>query len=206
MSPKKVDKEKKKQAILMSAIRVFAEKGVHNTKIADLALAAGIGKGTIYEYFRSRDEIFIEAFNFILRDMETRLKAEIAIPEEPETKLKSMTNIVFSSLDQFSGDMANLFIDIWHEGIRSKSGPGGGLIDLGQLYEDIRLEYKQVIDEGIQSGEFRKIDSRMAASTILAAVDGLILQWILNPEAVDLHSANVKIMDLFLNGIKRHEE
>jgi len=187
MSPKKVDREKKKQKILMSAIRVFAEKGVHNTKIADLAKAARIGKGTIYEYFRSRDQIFIEAFNFILRGMESRLRSEIAIPEDPDVKLKSMTNIIFSSLDQFSGDMANLFIDIWHEGIRNKSGNGEGLIDLGQLYENI----------------FRQIDSRMAASTILAAVDGLILQWILDPKAVDLQSANNKIMDLFLNGIKK---
>ena len=203
MAPKKIDKPKKKRQILLAAAQVFAEKGVRNTKIADLARAAGIGKGTIYEYFRSRDEIFVEVVNLIMGDMESRLREELAIAKPPDEKLRSMTNIVFTSFDQFSRDMASLFVDIWNEGIRGPSEGGQGLIDLKQLYDDVRREYAQVIDDGIKTGCFREIDSHAAASTILGSIDGLILQWILNPEAIDLNSANDKIMDLFLNGIRK---
>ena len=65
--PKIVDKAAKKNEILLAAMRLFAEKGVVNSKMADIAIAAGIGKGTIYEYFRSKEEIFGEAFSTIHR-------------------------------------------------------------------------------------------------------------------------------------------
>ena len=62
MSPKIIDKEAKKAEILQAAMQVFSRKGVAKTRMADIAVAAGIGKGTIYEYFRSKEEIFAAAF------------------------------------------------------------------------------------------------------------------------------------------------
>ncbi len=60
--PKIVDKEAKRKKILEASMRVFAKKGVENTKMKDIAKSAGIGKGTIYEYFNSRDEILQKSF------------------------------------------------------------------------------------------------------------------------------------------------
>ena len=53
--PKIVDKKKKREKILETAITVFAKRGIANTKITDIAEAAQVGKGTIYEYFHSKD-------------------------------------------------------------------------------------------------------------------------------------------------------
>jgi AcrR family transcriptional regulator len=205
MSPKKVDKDQKKQTILLAAMKVIAQKGVKNTKMADVAAMADIGKGTIYEYFRSRDEIFIEACNFVILSMESRLRRELSIRKAPEQKLRDMTRIIFSGLEQFSPEMAALFIDIWSEGIRHKTGASSGLIDLEHLYDEMRSEFKLVIDDGIKTGQFRRVDSYLAASAVLAVIDGLILQWILSPEAIDLKTADDKIMDLYLNGLKNKE-
>ena len=58
MAPKIVDKEAKKTQIIIAATQVFSKLGVAKTKMIDIAQAAGIGKGTIYEYFRSKEEIF----------------------------------------------------------------------------------------------------------------------------------------------------
>jgi len=202
MSPKKVDKDQKKQDILTAAMKVIAQKGVKNTKMADVAAMADVGKGTIYEYFRSRDEIFIEVCNFVILGMESGLRQELSIQKDPEQKLRDMTGIIFSGLEQFSPETAALFIDIWSESIRHKTGASNGLIDLEHLYDEMRAEFTLVIDDGIRTGQFRQVDSHLAASAILAVIDGLILQWILNPKAIDLKTANNKIMDLYLNGLK----
>jgi AcrR family transcriptional regulator len=66
MAPIVVDKAKKKTDILNAAIEVFATKGVANAKMNDIAIAANIGKGTIYEYFSSKEDIFSTAFHVFL--------------------------------------------------------------------------------------------------------------------------------------------
>ncbi len=71
MAARIVDKILKKQDILSAALKVFGRQGFANTKMIDIALEAGIGKGTIYEYFRSKDEIKTASFEAFLTKMDT---------------------------------------------------------------------------------------------------------------------------------------
>ena len=73
MSPKLVDKEEKKKAVLAAARTVFAKKGLASAKIEDVALEAGIGKGTVYEYFKSKDDIFFALFEEMKRELHRRI-------------------------------------------------------------------------------------------------------------------------------------
>jgi AcrR family transcriptional regulator len=202
MCPKIVDKQKKREEILHAAMKVFAEKGVKRARMADIAQRAGIGKGTIYEYFRSREEIFMEGFNLLLRDMKDGLQSVLEVPADPETKLKSVMKIFFSSLAQLSAEMTGILIDFWHEGIHSEAAKGGGIIDLKQVYDDIRNAVRQVVADGIMAGQFREVDPTMVASVIMAIVDGLLLQWILDKKAFDLDSVVEGSMGIVLKGIK----
>ena len=68
MAPKVIDKQEKRKQIIKAAIRVFARLGLPNTKMLQVAEAAGIGKGTIYEYFKSKDELFIAAFHAFIEE------------------------------------------------------------------------------------------------------------------------------------------
>jgi len=61
--PKRVNKEKKKQRIVNSANKIFARDGYCNAKVEEIAIAADVGKGTIYEYFSSKDDLFLNVFN-----------------------------------------------------------------------------------------------------------------------------------------------
>ena len=81
--PKIVDKEAKKLAILHAAMHVFARQGVVKTKMIDIARYAGIGKGTIYEYFRSKEEIFNSAFQYFFEDVEQALQQVVASKGDP---------------------------------------------------------------------------------------------------------------------------
>lgn len=202
MSPKVIDKQRKKNEILQAAMQVFAEKGVKNARMADIAQRAGVGKGTIYEYFRSRDEIFVEGFNLLIEELENRLHSELETPTDPESKLRSIMRVFFSSLGQLSAEMTAIFIDFWSEGIRTEATKGGELIDLKQVYADVRKELQQVVSDGIMAGQFREVNTEVVASTMMAIVDGLLLQWILVKGAFALESAMEGSIDMVLNGIK----
>ena len=103
MSPKIVDKELKKMEILHAAIKVFASKGIPNTKMIDIAREAGIGKGTIYEYFRSKKEIIQETFQAFLQELDQ-------VEEDADTReTDPFSRLVWknSFTDGFNGGLRN---------------------------------------------------------------------------------------------------
>ena len=84
-----VDKKEKRAKILNAAIRVFSKKGRTVTKISDIAEEAGIGKGTIYEYFRSKDEVFSATFNYFMDKQEEVITQRLSSINDPLEKLRA---------------------------------------------------------------------------------------------------------------------
>ena len=78
-------------------MQVFAQKGVVNTKMNDIAIIAGIGKGTIYEYFSNKEDIFQEAFNKVYHESELLIEEAIKSTDDPEEKLKYIMEISLTS-------------------------------------------------------------------------------------------------------------
>jgi len=118
MSPKLVNKEEKKREIAFAAMQVFSEKGVVNTKISDIAVCAKIGKGTIYEYFKSKEDIFIFVFEILFSQIFTEISTVVNKSNSPSEKLKQIISLSVSSFMDNPYNMAEIMLDIWAEGIR----------------------------------------------------------------------------------------
>jgi AcrR family transcriptional regulator len=88
MAAKIVDKEAKREAIFKAALRVFSQKGVANTTIKEIADAAGIGKGTIYEYFNSKDDIIKASFEHIMMQATKNIKEQVEGIDDPIKQIK----------------------------------------------------------------------------------------------------------------------
>jgi len=204
MSPKIVDKEKKKKQILLAAMKVFSEKGMKNSRMADIAHRADIGKGTIYEYFRSRDEILVDAYFLIMNDMGDRINSALKNIENPEKKIKAMIHVTYGALQELSPDLIQIFLDFWSEGIHQadKSKPA---INLRSLYSDFRRQSRDILNDGIKLGLFRPMDTTCAASIIMAIIDGLLLQIILDNNAFDNNKIIDEIITIILNGLRKHD-
>lgn len=203
MSPKIVDKEVKKIEILHAAIRVFSEKGAAKTKMIDIAVAAKIGKGTIYEYFRSKEEVFAGTFTMFYQGMEGMMLKAVQATNNPEEQLCNLINVSLVELLEHGGEFINIMIDFWAESVRSKNEEIRSIINLKQLYDEFRALIVGIIDAGITQGVFRPIDSHIMASFFIGALDGLMLQEIMDPGIVDLKKAAGTICDGFINGIKK---
>ncbi|MGD9160691.1 MAG: TetR/AcrR family transcriptional regulator [Desulfobacteraceae bacterium] len=203
MSPKIVDKPLKKQEILKAAMRMFAQNGVVNTKMVDIAAAAGIGKGTIYEYFRSKEDIFAEAYSHIFMDTEKRIEEILESSVQPEEKLRELMKV---SIEEFlvgdGGEFAGIMMSFWSEGIRNRNERIMEIIDLKKVYSEFRGMIAEILEEGIAKGQFREMDTHVTASVIIGAMDGILLQYIMDRNVFLPGRAIDALLAGFLNGIK----
>ena len=196
MAPTFVDKGRKKAHIAEAALRVFARDGTGKTKMADVAKEAGIGKGTVYEYFPSKDALFQYTTHVFIEQFYQDLGRQLFMLTDPYEKVVA---IVRTSLNMFAevGEEARFMMEIWAEGIRS----GTEFIDLNEMYDQYRTMLSTVLDDGIRQGVFRPHNSVVVASIIIGALDGLFLQIILGDHAYLGETAADEMISLVMNGI-----
>ncbi len=203
MAPKIVDKQAKKLEIVKAAMRVFAQRGVVKTKMADIAEAAGIGKGTVYEYFRSKEDIFAETYRLVFEGTTEKVSAVLASGLDPETKLRQLMTITAEGFLGDGGDFAGIMMSFWSEGVRNKDDRIIDIINLEQIYADYRAMISGIIEEGVRDGEFRATNTFMTASVLIGAMDGILLQCIMDPNVFTPAEAVEALLDSYLNGIKK---
>ncbi|GMQ80821.1 MAG: TetR/AcrR family transcriptional regulator [Rhodothermia bacterium] len=190
------DPDLKKAQIAEAAIRVFAESGLAKAKMIEIAREANVGKGTIYEYFRSKDELVKYAVTLFLQTLNQQLDSELEREDDPMKKLEV---IIHTTLESFwkVGHEGRFMIDIWADGVRS----GVDYFDTPAMYAQYRALIGAVLDEGTRRGMFRKTDSLITASLIISLLDGMILQWALDPEALVYSDAEKGLLELLELGL-----
>jgi TetR/AcrR family fatty acid metabolism transcriptional regulator len=200
--PKKVDREQKRRQITMAAIAIFAEKGVKNTRIIDIAQKAGVGKGTIYEYFRSQDEILYSCFIMVMENSENIALEILSEPLDPESKLRKIFDKTWEALSSFPADFLTIFLDFWSEGLRQMDNEAGLYYYYKSFYHKYREEIAGILQEGIDNGHFRPLDTIAAASVLISIFDGLLLQMMVDRKAFDKNTIINKGLDFFLQGLR----
>jgi len=197
LSPKIVDKEAKREQIAQAAMAVFARMGINDAKMADIAVEAGVGKGTIYEYFRSKDEVFAASFELLHKAMGAEVGKRTWGLSDPEEKMRVLVK-GFIDLSVQHIDYMEIMFEFWAEGIRR----GKQVLDLKSMYDQYRDYITAILEEGIEAGTFRPLKASLVASSLLAALDGLFLQWVLDKEGLPLEEAGEELTEVFLRGIK----
>lgn len=205
MAPKIIDKEAKRMEIMQAAIQVFAQNGIVKAKMIDIARSAGVGKGTIYEYFRSKEEIFAAAFSHYFNQMEVMIQEALALTDEPRKQLENLIGYTMEAFFKESGDFLQIMMDFWAEGIRNKDERLVEAIDLKGIYRQFRQIIIAIIEKGIKQGVFRPVDSMAMASFLIASTDGLMLQWIMEPDLFELEQVKQAMIDGLLNGLSKKD-
>jgi len=201
--PKRVDREKKRDRILLAAMRLFARQGIADTKMEDVARAAAIAKGTIYEYFKNRDELLHLSFNYLLVLMNKLVRRRMSETEDPEEKIKAgfLAYLDVGSLQ--IEDFVEILPDLWAHGLRQKESDSDFEFDLGWIYHQYRQQFGEALKQGVESGLFRDINVESTASAITAAGDGFYLQWMSDRQNFDLKRTSKAFIDTFIEGIKK---
>lgn len=185
----------KREAILRAATKVFAGRGYFNSKVSDIAGEAGIADGTVYLYFKSKDEILHSIFDRAMAEFITEGKAEIAQLDDPIAKLKRIAELHLSRLGA-DRDMAIVFqVELRGSTKFMQEFSAAGFSD----YLDI---IRSTIAEGQAAGVFRDdIKPIVAAKILYGALDEMVTNWVLSVKRYPLEPMAGEVLKIFLGGI-----
>ncbi len=165
----------KHQAILDAAETAFGADGYAATTIDRIATLAGISKGSVYNYFSSKQELFMELFTRLLAGDEAQADVLIGRPLSAAQKLEAFIDMWFEKFEHYQ-KVGGLFLEFWATAAREQRE--GGLAEtLQEMATGWRGRVAGIIAQGVDSGEFRgDLDCQWAAMAILAMLDGLTVQ------------------------------
>jgi AcrR family transcriptional regulator len=202
MPPIIVDKAAKKKDILQAALDVFVEKGFSNVVINDIAKAAGIGKGTVYEYFRSREDLFGELLNFLFQNHQQYTPKEWDRDTPPEEKLRELLSYYIQSYIQNASKRNKVLFTLVDYLTHNTSRKGTSLYKGKKFFTGYRNDIRRVVEEGIRSGAFKKMDVDLMVTLITMVLDGMMFQMFLFPKGFPVKDIGPIITNMVLTYVK----
>ncbi len=185
----------KREAILRAAIKVFAGKGYFNSKVADIASEAGIADGTVYLYFKSKDEILHSVFDRAMDEFIAEGTQELAKLNDPVEKLRRISQLHLSRLGG-DRDMAIVFqVELRGSTKFMQEFSAAGFAK----YLDV---IRETIDQGQRAGIFRDdIKPIICAKILYGALDEMVTNWILSTRPYPLDPMADEVLKIFFGGM-----
>src|SRR5204863_9102708 len=170
----------KREAILRAGVKVFAEKGYFNAKVADVARAAGIADGTVYLYFKSKNEILHSIFDQAMERFISEGRRELAKIGSPVDRLKKVAELHLKRLGD-DRDLAIVFqVELRGSTKFMEEFSAAGFAE----YLDL---LRKCFEEGQRSGVFRKqLNAKVMAKILFGALDEMATNWIISKRSYKL--------------------
>jgi TetR/AcrR family fatty acid metabolism transcriptional regulator len=196
MSVKEKDRGKHDQ-IIEAAVKVFAKKGFYNAKVSEIAREASVADGTIYLYFKNKDDILISLFEEKMQVLILRVNEAISKVDDPLEKVRA-----FVAQHLFMIEEHRHLAEVMQIELRQSS-------KFMRRYVPVKfLEYLdligKIIEDGIQEGVIRpEVIPAIAKRAIFGALDEMLLYWVLAKKPkYSLDESVEQISHLFIDGLR----
>ena len=189
------EKNNKYHLILEAAVKVFARQGFYQSTVAQIAREAGVADGTIYLYFKNKDDILVQFFSYRTKQVFDRFRAEV---NNSVNSLDKLRNLIRRHLTEFQRDrdMAVVYQVETHQNSRLADAQ---IREMSQMYQDL---VSDIVETGQQEGRIRKdLYVGLVKRFILGGVDEVINTWLHSDKNYDLVSMADPLVDLFVRGI-----
>lgn len=185
----------KREAILRAAIKVFARNGYFNSKVSDIAGEAGIADGTVYLYFKSKEEVLHSVFDRAMEEFISEGKSEIAEIESVTEKLRRISQLHLKRLSA-DRDLAIVFqVELRGSTKFMEEFSAAGFAQ----YLDI---IRQTIVEGQKQGVFRQdLNPTVCSKILYGALDEMVTNWILSKKDYALEPMADTVLEVFFGGV-----
>jgi TetR/AcrR family transcriptional regulator, fatty acid metabolism regulator protein len=186
----------KREAILRAAIKVFAGNGYFNSKVSDIAREAGVADGTVYLYFKNKDDILHSIFDRAMEEFIAEGKREIEALTDAAEKLRRIAELHLERLGA-DRDLAIVFqVELRGSTKFMQEFSGGGFAK----YLDI---IRQTFIEGQRQGVFRKdLNPTVCAKILYGALDEMVTNWILSKKSYPLAPMAETVLTVFFGGVR----
>ena len=191
----RADRIDKRDALLRAAIETFAARGFFNAQVADVARTAGVAAGTVYLYFRGKDDLLISIFEKTMKEAIAAGRASIASLQDPVAQLRTIARL---HLDRMSRDRSLAVVFQVELRQSTKFMERFSTTHVREYLGIIR----DVVARGQASGAFRKdLNPTLAAKLLFGMLDEMATNWILSKRKYSLTSEADAIVDLFVRGV-----
>ncbi len=186
----------KRDRILEAAVKVFARSGFHATRVSEVAKAAGVADGTIYLYFKSKEELLVSLFEDRIERLLTFMREELPKKPNAPAKLRAVIDMQLGLLEH-ERELAEVITVILRQSTRL----------MKEFAAPRFLAYldgiAKIVAEGQASGDFRRdVSPHIAARAVFGALDGITLTWALGrAEQGALARAATQLADVLLRGL-----
>lgn len=191
----KNDKPKYRQ-IIDAAIVVIAENGYHQAQVSKIAKQAGVADGTIYLYFKNKEDILISVFSDKMSVFTESLQYIIKTESSSEAKLSRMIENHFKVLasDAHLAVVTQLELRQSNKILRLK---------INAILKDYLKLLDEILIDGMVKGEFNPtMDVRLARSMVFGTIDETITTWVMNDQRYNLVNLAPKVQALILRGLQ----
>lgn len=188
-----------KERILEAAEKVFSEKGFYEAKITKIAEEAGVSVGTIYRFYRSKEELYSEVIRKKLKEMEREVEEAV----EGKSPLEALEAYVNTVVDFFSRERD--FFEIFMRELGSSFIIDTERFNLSDWYKDYVRKFSGIIERGIAEGTFKELDPEgvfLLISGALANIDYFRLKGFLSIEPEEVKKL---VLEVVLSGLLDNE-
>ena len=193
--PESKNRSSKYHRILEAAVKVFARQGFRQSTISQVAREAGVADGTIYLYFKNKDDILVQFFEYKARQVFGCFRQEVDRAANSVEKLRNLVRVHLAEF-QRDPDMAVVYQIETHQSRRLAEEQ---IREMGKMYRDI---ISDIVEEGQQEGLIRRdLYLSLVKRFILGAVEETIGTWLYSGRSYDLVSMADPLVDLFIKGI-----
>ena len=184
----------RKEEIIEAFFEVVSKNGFGKATIRQIANVAGCNHGMLHHYFPNKEAIIQSAVTHIM----TIYKAELLEGlSDYDSAIDQLRFIIpwFFDLNRFNLQLSRAWVDFWAISKNEESVSEA----LQECYRDVKKVFVEIINRGIKTGEFRKVNARVTANVMLAAMEGSTMLWV-----VDTEETPVEAMGKQIEGILSH--
>lgn len=158
--------------LLRNAYHLISERGVHRVALEDIAELAGVSKGIILYYFKTKENLVLATMKWALSATADRIRAAMSTAHSPEAKVLAMIDAIWVGADTNRGFYLT-YLDLAGHAARNES-----FTQLSATFHSIvDALYEDAVREGVAVGAFAVESADEAATVVRAIIDGLFLQW-----------------------------
>lgn len=195
MSPRPDVSAERRAQIIEAALACFVREGYNNTTMDDIVAESGLSKGSLYWYFKSKDDLFATALMSVFVDVGQEAFAALEQCTTASDKMRAVARAA-TGFGRAAEGLFNLFLEFWASSPRRE--------EASQLWVGLLAQYKDVvvgiIEQGVESGEFKPVDAEQLVWAMMAAYDGLAAYIMLMP-GLDLDRISQVFVETLLDGL-----
>lgn len=185
----------KRDLILKAATKVFAQNGFFQSQVADVARVAGVAAGTVYLYFKGKDDLLVSIFERSMKEVLAEGREALEKITDPEQRLRKIAQLHLARVGR-DRDHAVVFQVELRQSVKFMERFSETFL------QDYFAVIRQAIADGQQAGAFRKdINPTTATKIFFGALDEMATNWVLSRRKYDLRAEADAVVDLFINGV-----